>query len=111
MPDMNGRALAEEAQRNGSQGTGGSVTSITTSLVENPIAGVPASIPMITKGGLDAITRSLASVRLRDVRQECAGSPPRSQLEVRAPRPVARASSALAGREWPPRERRSAGRT
>ena len=43
-----------------SQGTGGSVTSITTSLVEHPIAGVPASIPMITKGGLDAITRSLA---------------------------------------------------
>jgi len=43
-----------------SQGTGGSVTSITTSLVENPIVGVPASIPMITKGGLDAITRSLA---------------------------------------------------
>jgi NAD(P)-dependent dehydrogenase (short-subunit alcohol dehydrogenase family) len=44
-----------------SQGTGGSVTSITTSMVENPISGVPASIPMITKGGLNAITRSLAS--------------------------------------------------
>ena len=44
-----------------SQGTGGSVTSITTSLVENPIAGVPASIPMITKGGLEAVTRNLAS--------------------------------------------------
>jgi NAD(P)-dependent dehydrogenase (short-subunit alcohol dehydrogenase family) len=44
-----------------SQGTGGSVTIITTSLVENPIAGVPVSIPMITKGGLDAVTVSLAS--------------------------------------------------
>ena len=44
-----------------SQGTGGSVTSITTSLVENPISSLSASIPMITKGGLDAITRSLAS--------------------------------------------------
>jgi NAD(P)-dependent dehydrogenase (short-subunit alcohol dehydrogenase family) len=44
-----------------SQGTGGSVTSITTSLVENPIAGVSVSIPMITKGGLNAITVSLAS--------------------------------------------------
>jgi len=43
------------------QGTGGSVTTITTSLVENPIAGVSASIPMITKGGLEATTRSLAS--------------------------------------------------
>jgi NAD(P)-dependent dehydrogenase (short-subunit alcohol dehydrogenase family) len=44
-----------------SQGTGGSVTSITASMVENPIAGVPASIPMITKSGLEAITLSLAS--------------------------------------------------
>jgi NAD(P)-dependent dehydrogenase (short-subunit alcohol dehydrogenase family) len=44
-----------------SQGTGGSVTSITAALAHNPIAGVPASIPMITKGGLDAITLSLAS--------------------------------------------------
>ncbi len=44
-----------------SQGTGGSVTTITASLADNPIAGVPASIPMITKGGLDAITISLAS--------------------------------------------------
>jgi NAD(P)-dependent dehydrogenase (short-subunit alcohol dehydrogenase family) len=44
-----------------SQGTGGSVTTITTSLTVNPIAGVTASIPMITKGGLETITLSLAS--------------------------------------------------
>ena len=43
------------------QKNGGSVVSITTSLTENPIAGVPASVPMITKGGLEAVTRSLAS--------------------------------------------------
>jgi NAD(P)-dependent dehydrogenase (short-subunit alcohol dehydrogenase family) len=43
------------------QGTGGSVTSITASLVDNPIEGIPASIPMITKGGINAITLSLAS--------------------------------------------------
>jgi NAD(P)-dependent dehydrogenase (short-subunit alcohol dehydrogenase family) len=43
------------------QGTGGSVTTITASLADNPMAGVPASIPMITKGGLNAITISLAS--------------------------------------------------
>jgi NAD(P)-dependent dehydrogenase (short-subunit alcohol dehydrogenase family) len=42
------------------QGSGGSIVTITTSLAEHPIAGVPASVPMITKGGLDAITRSLA---------------------------------------------------
>jgi NAD(P)-dependent dehydrogenase (short-subunit alcohol dehydrogenase family) len=44
-----------------SQGAGGSVTTITASLADNPIAGLPASIAMITKGGLDAITVSLAS--------------------------------------------------
>lgn len=42
------------------QGTGGSVTTITAALADNPIVGVPASIPMMTKGGLDAITLSLA---------------------------------------------------
>ncbi|MGA8729787.1 MAG: SDR family oxidoreductase [Terracidiphilus sp.] len=43
------------------QGTGGSVTSITAALADNPMAGNPASIPMMTKGGLDTITLSLAS--------------------------------------------------
>jgi NAD(P)-dependent dehydrogenase (short-subunit alcohol dehydrogenase family) len=43
------------------QGVGGSVTSITAALADNPIAGSPASIPMITKGGLNAVTLSLAS--------------------------------------------------
>jgi NAD(P)-dependent dehydrogenase (short-subunit alcohol dehydrogenase family) len=38
----------------------GSIVTITTTLAEHPIAGVNASVPMITKGGLDAITRSLA---------------------------------------------------
>ena len=42
------------------QGTGGSVTTITAALADNPIAGAPSSIPMITKGGLNAITLSLA---------------------------------------------------
>jgi NAD(P)-dependent dehydrogenase (short-subunit alcohol dehydrogenase family) len=42
------------------QKTGGSVTGITSAMVHHPIAGVNASLPMITKGGLEAITRSLA---------------------------------------------------
>jgi len=42
------------------QRTGGSVISFTSAMVEHPIAGVEASLPMITKGGLEAITRSLA---------------------------------------------------
>jgi NAD(P)-dependent dehydrogenase (short-subunit alcohol dehydrogenase family) len=40
---------------------GGSVVGITSSLVVNPIAGVSVSVPMITKGGLEAVTRSLAN--------------------------------------------------
>jgi NAD(P)-dependent dehydrogenase (short-subunit alcohol dehydrogenase family) len=43
------------------QKSGGSIVSITTSMVENPIAGVSVSFPMITKGGLEAVLRSLAS--------------------------------------------------
>jgi len=43
-----------------SQKTGGSVTCITSAMVEHPIAGVNAALPMATKGGLEAITRSLA---------------------------------------------------
>ena len=43
------------------QKRGGSVVSITASQVVNPIAGVLASVPMITKGGIEAITRSLAA--------------------------------------------------
>ena len=44
------------------QKSGGSVVGITSSLVENPIMGMNVSVPMmITKGGIDAITRSLAS--------------------------------------------------
>jgi NAD(P)-dependent dehydrogenase (short-subunit alcohol dehydrogenase family) len=43
------------------QNSGGSVVAITSSMVENPIGGRAVSLPIITKGGLDAITRSLAS--------------------------------------------------
>jgi NAD(P)-dependent dehydrogenase (short-subunit alcohol dehydrogenase family) len=42
------------------QKTGGSIVNITTTLVDHPIAGVNCAVPMITKGGLEAVTRSLA---------------------------------------------------
>ncbi|KQV81962.1 SDR family oxidoreductase [Rhizobium sp. Root1220] len=42
------------------QTSGGSIVTITSSLTDHPIAGVTASLPMITKGGLNAITKSLA---------------------------------------------------
>jgi NAD(P)-dependent dehydrogenase (short-subunit alcohol dehydrogenase family) len=42
------------------QKTGGSVVTITAALADNPIAGVNASLSMITKGGLETVTRHLA---------------------------------------------------
>ena len=42
------------------QKSGGSVISVTSAMVQHPIAGVNASLAMVTKGGLDAMTRSLA---------------------------------------------------
>ena len=42
------------------QKSGGSIVSVSAALVDNPIAGEPASLSMITKGGLNAATRSLA---------------------------------------------------
>ncbi|MGH8240227.1 MAG: SDR family NAD(P)-dependent oxidoreductase, partial [Steroidobacteraceae bacterium] len=39
------------------QKKGGSVVSITASIADHPLAALPASIAMITKGGLNAITR------------------------------------------------------
>ena len=42
------------------QQTGGSIVNITSTLAEHPIAGANSTVPMITKGGLEAVTRSLA---------------------------------------------------
>jgi NAD(P)-dependent dehydrogenase (short-subunit alcohol dehydrogenase family) len=42
------------------QKTGGSVVSITATIADHPLAVFTASIPMITKGGINAISRSLA---------------------------------------------------
>ena len=38
----------------------GHIVTITTSLVDQPMAAVPAALAALTKGGLDAVTRSLA---------------------------------------------------
>jgi len=43
-----------------SQKGGGSIVTISAALADNPIAGITASVPMITKGGLNAVMRSLA---------------------------------------------------
>ncbi len=42
------------------QKTGGSIVNITSTMVDHPIAGIKAAVAMITKGGIEAVTRSLA---------------------------------------------------
>jgi NAD(P)-dependent dehydrogenase (short-subunit alcohol dehydrogenase family) len=42
------------------QQTGGSIVTLTATLADHPIAGINVSVPMITKGGLEAATLSLA---------------------------------------------------
>jgi len=48
------------------QKSGGSIISITASMVDHPIAGIPAAVAMITKGGLEAVARSLAMEYAKD---------------------------------------------
>jgi NAD(P)-dependent dehydrogenase (short-subunit alcohol dehydrogenase family) len=48
------------------QSSGGSIVTITAALARNPIRGVPAAVPMITKGGLETITQHLAMEYAKD---------------------------------------------
>ena len=43
------------------QKSGGSIVCITAALADNPISGSPASVAMMTKGGLNAAVKSLSS--------------------------------------------------
>lgn len=42
------------------QKSGGSIVNISSTLVDQPVAGINVAVPMITKGGIEAVTRSLA---------------------------------------------------
>src|ERR1700752_4892478 len=48
------------------QKTGGSIVTITAALARNPIRGVTAAVPMVTKGGLETITQPLAVEDAKD---------------------------------------------
>jgi NAD(P)-dependent dehydrogenase (short-subunit alcohol dehydrogenase family) len=48
------------------QKTGGSIVTITAALARNPMRGVNAAVPMITKGGLATITQHLAMEYSKD---------------------------------------------
>jgi NAD(P)-dependent dehydrogenase (short-subunit alcohol dehydrogenase family) len=48
------------------QKSGGSIVTITAALARNPIRGVTAAVPMITKGGLETITQHVAMEYAKD---------------------------------------------
>lgn len=48
------------------QNSGGSIVSITTPLVDRPIAGVDASVAMLTKGGIEAMSKNIAMEYAKD---------------------------------------------
>jgi NAD(P)-dependent dehydrogenase (short-subunit alcohol dehydrogenase family) len=48
------------------QQRGGSIVSITTPLVDHPIAGVNASVAMLTKGGIEAMSKNIAMEYAKD---------------------------------------------
>lgn len=48
------------------QKTGGSIVTITAALARNPIRGFKATVPMITKGGLETVTQHLAMEYAKD---------------------------------------------
>jgi len=48
------------------QKNGGSIVSITTPLIHHPIAGMPVSVAMITKGGIEAASKNIAMEYARD---------------------------------------------
>src|SRR5262249_32499701 len=52
--------VTQRAARQMLQQGAGHIVNITTPLADQPIAGVPAALAALTKGGLNAVTRSLA---------------------------------------------------
>jgi NAD(P)-dependent dehydrogenase (short-subunit alcohol dehydrogenase family) len=52
--------VTQRAIRQMLTGSGGHIVNITTTLVGQPVKGVPSALASLTKGGLDAVTRSLA---------------------------------------------------
>lgn len=52
--------VSQHAVRQMLKQTGGHIVNVTTTLVDQPVKGVPSALASLTKGGLDAVTRSLA---------------------------------------------------
>lgn len=58
--------VSQEAVRQMRTSGGGNILNITTTLAQQPVAGVSAALTSLTKGGLNAVTRGLAIEYARD---------------------------------------------
>src|SRR2546421_632685 len=71
------------------QKTGGSIVTVTAALARNPVRGVPAAGPLITKGGLETVTQHLAieyakdGIRVNAVAPGAAYAPVSARFEPR----------------------------
>jgi NAD(P)-dependent dehydrogenase (short-subunit alcohol dehydrogenase family) len=91
--------LTQQVIRHMKQRGGGQVITITTSLVEQPIAGVNAALTSLTKGGLNAVTRQLAiehaaaGIRINAIAPGIIDTPmhkPENHEQLRQLHPIAR---------------------
>jgi NAD(P)-dependent dehydrogenase (short-subunit alcohol dehydrogenase family) len=87
------------------QKRGGSIVTTTASLADHPMAGHNASVSMITKGGLNSVTRSLAMEYAKDGIRVNAVAPGtvRTPLSANTPEDAMRAQSPL-GKVTEPKE-------
>ena len=78
---------------------GGHIVNLTTTLVGQPVKGVPSALASLTKGGLDAVTRSLAieyadkGIRVNAVAPGIIKTPMHAARDARLPRRAAPAGA------------------
>ena len=68
------------------QNTGGSIVNVTEAQVNHPVAGINSSVAMMIKGGLEAVTRSLAMEYAKQGLRVNAVAPGVVEPRIRRPR-------------------------
>ena len=79
------------------QNTGGSIVNVTAAQVNHPIAGINSSVAMMIKGGLEAVTRSLA---MEYAHRAYASTPLRRGSSIRPCMRGSRRISSRRGNRW-----------
>jgi len=94
--------VSQEAARHMRQSGGGHILTITTTLAQQPVAGVNAALTNLTKGGLNSVTRALAieyaaeGIRVNAIAPGIVDTPmhkPESHETLKRLHPIARLAS------------------